>query len=518
MRGHIGPRRAPAVILGVLALALATGASAAAGASGARPSDASARKLPSSFSRCVSHCSLQRRFFGARLRRLEAASTRRHSFATRVAAAARPDVTASGFEGKVTDAKTEAGLTGVEVCAYEVKALAEGAYKEELEPACATVTEAGGSYKLAVPAAEYVVAFFDPAGDYVTQLYNGRSVVEAPNPVKVKAKTFTPNIDAALVEGGRIEGTVTAAEGGAPLAHVLVCAFLANGEEIEECTVTASDGTYSVERLPTGIYEVEFFDAPEYLTQFYAGAPHLAGAKSISVTAGPAPVTGIDAQMLSSAAHSGSIEGQVTSAATSAPLGSVQVCAIALPEELVRCTLTQADGDYKLEGLAEGSYGIEFEDQPDYVPQFYADKAKLAEATPVAVTVGATVKAIDAAMVPTGIHNEGGSIEGRVTSAGDERAPGRSRSVRARAAGRSRRMRAERTGWRLRHRRICPKAATRSNSTMPPATGRSSTRARRRSRKPPRCRFPRGYRQQASTPRWRRPKAVISTAVRSKAA
>ncbi len=253
----------------------------------------------------------------------------RHGVATRAAAAARPDVTAGGFEGKVTDAKTKAGLTGVEVCAYELKALAEGAYEEELEPSCATVTAASGKYKLAVPAGEYVVAFLDPAGDYVTQLYNGRSVAEEPNPVKVKAEAFTPKIDAALVEGGRIKGTVTAAEGGAPLAHVLVCAFLANGEEIEECTFTASDGTYSVERLPTGIYEVEFFDLPKYLTQFYAGAPHLAGAKSISVTAGGAPATGIDAQML----LAGTIEGQVTSAATSAPLGSVQVCAIALPEQ-----------------------------------------------------------------------------------------------------------------------------------------------------------------------------------------
>jgi hypothetical protein len=496
-------------ILGVLALALATAACAATGASAARASAAPAWRLPSSLSRCAAHCSLQRRFFGARLHRADVASMRRHGIATRAATAARPDVTASGFKGEVTDAKTKAGLTGVEVCAYELKALEEGAYEEELEPACATVTAASGKYQLAVPAAEYAVEFFDPARNYVTQLYNGRSLVEKPTAVKVNAETFTAKINAALVEGGRIEGTltaakggaplegflacafdfavggvdcsetgsggkyllkglpagsyevaflvppvpgdnyvdapltgvkvtlgatttgadaalpsggeidgtVTAAEGGAPLAHVLVCAFLANGEEVEECTHTASDGTYSVERLPTGTYEVEFYDSPEYLTQFYAGAPHLAGAKSISVTAGAAPATGIDAQMLSSAAHSGSIEGQVTSAATSAPLGSVQVCAIALPEEPVKCTLSQADGDYKLEGLTEGSYGIEFEDQPDYVPQFYAGKAKLAEATPVAVTVGATVKAINAAMVPTGIHNEGGSIEGQVTSA-----------------------------------------------------------------------------------------------------
>jgi hypothetical protein len=506
MRGHIGPRRALTGMLAVLALALLAGVP---GASAARPSDAAAWRLPSSFSRCATDCSSARRIFGAQLRRAEATSLRRHGVATAVGPAARPDVMGGGFEGKVTDAKTKAGVTGIRVCAYELKPFEKGAYEEEeLEPVCGKVTASSGKYQLRVPAGEYVVEFVDPLHNYVTQRYHGRSLAEKPEVVTVAAEGLTAKIDAALVEGGHIEGTVTAAsdgaplegflvcaldrgaggfscaetgsggkylvkglpagsyevgffvppvpgdnyldtvlsgipvtlgvttpgvnaalaaggeiqgevvaaEGHAPLAHVLVCAFLANGEEVEECVHTGANGTYTVERLPTGKYEEEFFDEPEYLTQFYAGAPHLVGATSIQVTAGSSPTSNINAEMISSADHSGSIEGKVTSAATSLPLGSVQVCA-RLPAEVVTCTLSAPDGSYKLEGLPEGSYGVEFEDQPDYVPQFYNGKAKLSEATPVPVTVGGTVKSVNAAMVPTGIHDESGSIEGRVTSA-----------------------------------------------------------------------------------------------------
>jgi hypothetical protein len=490
----------------VLALTLVAGVS---GAAAARHPDASLWRLPSSFSPCVADCSGGQRIFGAQLRRAEAASMRRRGVAS-AAAVARPDVTGGGFEGKVTDAKTKAGVTGIEVCAYERVPFEKHAYeKEELEPACAKVTASSGKYQLRVPAGEYFVEFFDPLHNYVTQRYNGLSLAEKPDVVTVVSEGLTPKIDAALLIGGHIEGTltaasggaplegflacaldravggfscaetgsggkytikalptgtyevgffvppvpgenyldgllsgisvtreatttevndalatggeirgqVTAAEGGAPLAHIVVCAFLANGEEVEECTGTAADGTYTVERLPTGSYEVAFEAEPEYLTQFYEGAPHLAGAKQIPVTAGGAPVANIDAKMISATAHSGAIEGQVTSAATTSPLASVQVCAIALPAEGAKCTLTAANGDYKIEGLTGGSYGVEFEDQPDYVPQFYNDKAKLSEATPVPVTVGGTAKAINAALVPTGIHHEEGSIEGQVTSA-----------------------------------------------------------------------------------------------------
>jgi len=508
-----------AAVLGLIGTILAVSALTASVAV-ATPR-APAWKLPPSvsLSDCASPCSLQRRLLDARVRRDESASMPGAGTANRAAQQARPALKEqSGFEGTVTDAKTTSPVMGIEVCAFELKALEEGAYEEEeLEPACGVVAESTGRYRIGLPPAQYVVGFFDPVGNYLTQFYKGRSPGEPVNLVTVEAEKFTKKIDAALSEGGRVEGTVTAAsggaslegfrvcaldlaieefkcgvtggggkyqigglragtyelgffvreapghnyfdatlpgvkvtlgtttsganaalasggeiegvvttaEGGAPLAHAVVCAFLASGEEVEECVETGADGSYIVERLPTGSYEVEFEDFPEYLSQFFDGVPHLAQATAISVTAGAAPVTNVDDALFK---HGGTIKGHVASEVGDAPLGGAEVCAIAAPAHVVACTHSNAEGEYSFtegelsEGiftgeLPEGSYKIEFRDPPDYSTAFYAGKATLGEGALVPVALGATVEGINALLHLTGVHVEGsGSIAGRVTA------------------------------------------------------------------------------------------------------
>src|SRR4051812_22031384 len=115
------PRRALAGIVVALVLALALGALVAAGAGAAPAPRAAAWKLPPSLSHCAAGCSIGHRLLIARLSREAAASASESTSSARPKARARPAAdTASGIEGNVTAAATKEGLTGIEVCAYEV--------------------------------------------------------------------------------------------------------------------------------------------------------------------------------------------------------------------------------------------------------------------------------------------------------------------------------------------------------------------------------------------------------------
>lgn len=134
---------------------------------------------------------------------------------------------------------------------------------------------------------------------------------------------------------------------------------------------------------------------------------------------------------LAQAAEGGKITGEVTSAATEAPIAGIEVCAFpktsdeapggvetgeeGTEEELAQCPTTAANGEYTISGLASGEYivgfGAPFMSELNYVTQFYNGKSAYAEAQPVTVTTGGTVSGIDAKLA------EGGRIVGRVTDA-----------------------------------------------------------------------------------------------------
>ena len=358
-----GKRRRGSVFAAFLA-AISLLAALSASASAASPATAPGWGLPSFLAH--SH-SAAHRLVAARLRRAERAVMRRHGQAVASRAAVRPDTVASGFEGTVTDAASKEALTGIEVCAYNVELLEEGLYEEEeLEPACGTVFEPSGHYRIGVPPGEYYVEFLDPSRNYIPQLYDDRSFAEHPDPVVVKAKPVTPNIDAALVQGGRIEGAVTAAEGGAPLSGILACAFDVKDAGFG-CEETGGAGQYLIRGLPAGSYTVVFF-VPPLPGENYLDEP----LEEVPVTAG-ATTTGANQALPSG----GEVEGTVTAASTGAPVEGVLVCAFASlsfdeEEELEECTNSAAHGRYTIERLEPGSYFVEFFGLPVYATQFYS--------------------------------------------------------------------------------------------------------------------------------------------------
>jgi hypothetical protein len=385
-----------AILAAVLLLAALTASADAAG-----PAAAPGWGLPSSL---ASSPSVAHRLIAARLRRAERTALRRHRHAGVAAAkAVRPDITASGFEGEVTDASTKEGVTGIEVCAYEVAALEEGLYeREELEPACGTVLDANGHYAMGVPPGEYFVEFFDPSGNYMPQIYEN-TASEPPDPVViVKTKPLTKEINGALTKGGRIEGQVTAAEGGRPLSGITVCAIAFEVAGFG-CTETGSEGKYQVGGLPSGKYEI-FFVVPEVPGYDYLDEP----LEKVAVSAG-LTTTGANRALPSG----GEVEGTVTAAAGGAAVSGVWACAFPTvaaseeeEEELEHCTRTAADGTYTVERLQPGVYFVEFFGEPVFATQFWNGTTfgapHLAGAGPLTILPPAPRTGIDATMLRVG--------------------------------------------------------------------------------------------------------------------
>jgi hypothetical protein len=252
---------------------------------------------------------------------------------------------------------------------------------------------------------------------------------------------------------GKITGKVTSAASEAPIAGIEVCAFpkasapssSGGGEGEEEggeeegvkCPTTDANGEYTIQSLASGEYVVgfgaPFMSGLDYVTQFYDGKSSLAEAQPVTVTAG-ATRSGIDAKL----AEGGRIAGQVTDASTGAGVKGATVCAFGSKPETGGCGLSGADGEYTITGLASGEYKVGFAGA-QYAVQYYDDKAKLAEATPVSVTAGATVSGIDAALAPNPPNSPQGTIAPATTALpttmpGHTREPSKSQGPRPRLA------------------------------------------------------------------------------------
>lgn len=306
--------------------------------------------------------------------------------------------------GEVTSAATGKPLAGIRVCATP-KGVPGEVFGE-----CAPVTSATGKYVIErLETGEYTVAFWAEGQDYLNQFYDDESSAAQANPVTVTGGKLTPGIDAAMQTGGGITGSVTEARGGAPVDDAEVCATPV-GEELWEgkCTHTEATGGYAIDALQTGEYTVTFLGAGDLLTQYYDGRATRAEAEAVKVTAGLTD-PGIDAALQ----EGGKLAGTVTNAETHQGIQYIEVCAqLSAAQGTRRCAGTNAGGEYTIEGLAAGSYVVEFRPwSQNYLADYYEQARYEDEAKRVSVAAGATVTGIDAALEP------GGEITGTVTSA-----------------------------------------------------------------------------------------------------
>jgi hypothetical protein len=309
----------------------------------------------------------------------------------------------------------EAGepIEGLSVCAYPV--LGPNTVASCFETESQTATD--GTYTLrGLYDGEYRV-HFGSGSNYLPQWWDGQATRLGAPAVTVSGTADTSGIDAKLRPGGTISGTVTDAASHAPVHLYRVCAFSLVGDT-SRCVQTATNGTYKIGGLSTGEYQVGFgsseFPEAGYLGTFYGGSPDRAGAAHVGVTAG-SEVGGIDAAI----EKGGTISGHVTAAIGGEPVRAVQACAFSGGKSVGLCDLTDAEGNYTIAALPQGSYAVEFAPgggfetafitvDKNQMSQFYHGVASEAEATPVVSGPGTAVTGIDAET------HDGGGIAGAI--------------------------------------------------------------------------------------------------------
>jgi hypothetical protein len=299
-------------------------------------------------------------------------------------------LTGATMSGTVTAANGGAAIQGV-----GVQALVVG----DLPSAAATQTNGSGEYTLTgLAETTYQVRFApdDTPDNYLIELYNNKPGIPG-DPVNVSLPGVT-GIDAALEQGGRIEGQVTGPNN-QPVASLQVQALPAGGAYEFGNTSTDAGGNYSLV-VAAGAYNVLVSANTGLSSELYDGKFTVATADDVNVTAGNT-TSGIDVQL----DQSGKITGHVTDALNGDPIAFAVVSATedgGITGASGAVAFTDAQGAYQLNtNLHTGEYKIGFF-AAGFEPAFYSDKTSPLNADPVSVTAPGTTPNIDQVLILCG--------------------------------------------------------------------------------------------------------------------
>lgn len=267
------------------------------------------------------------------------------------------------------------------------------------------VTDENGDYAIAgLPAGEYVVQFVPANGSgLATEYWDDAADWFSADRVQAVAGATVADIDAALTAPpapGTITGMVTREDDGSPVVGATVSASKTGAGWGWGSTTTAADGSYTLPSLTPGSYVLTFqAEGTDLVTEYWDDAVDWSAATPVELVSGGA-VTGIDAELAAGAA----ITGTVTRTGDGSSVAGVTVEALDERGEIVRQTQSGAEGAYRLDGLADGSYSIQFRipSEPSLAAEFWENARTQSAATPVTAVAGQVVGAIDASLESVG--------------------------------------------------------------------------------------------------------------------
>ena len=194
----------------------------------------------------------------------------------------------------------------------------------------------------------YRIQFYDTANAFFQA-----QVLSAVSDTTFSNVNFTLSAFDTTVKRYSISGIVTDSAG-AGIKGAFVVAF-DSSDGHSRVGITDSTGSYSIPELPVGTYFV-MFHAKGFVSQFYMNADKWENATSIALTSS---VTGINAALKSESQSTvgGSIIGQIHADNGSAIAGAL-VTISDTHGQIIGSTVTDANGSYTIQGVAQGSYTI----------------------------------------------------------------------------------------------------------------------------------------------------------------
>ncbi|MHB8438060.1 MAG: MSCRAMM family protein [Acidimicrobiales bacterium] len=283
------------------------------------------------------------------------------------------------------DATTPAGLAGICISAVDGQG---DQYSTQSSSASGSV----GDFAFTSMRAGWYMLQFTNCGagpGYVQSEYYKNSINRfAAQFVHVTSGGAVTGIKDNMISAVSITGTVDS--GSTPLSGICVDASNAQGLNFPSQGPTPTNGSYTINGVPVGMYQVQFTNCgagPGYVqSEFYLNAVNQTAARHVKVGATPLALSTEDYL------PAGSITGTVDSGST--PLSGICINVSDQTLDVFQGAMTQSNGTYAVNGLPPGIYVVQA--QPcqstatyPYVMQFYNHENGIqnqSEATPVRIT------------------------------------------------------------------------------------------------------------------------------------
>jgi len=289
-----------------------------------------------------------------------------------------------GPGGIISGTVTDSGHNPVNIAQVTI-------YDQSQKYITSTSTDGSGNYSAKrLPSGNYKVLFKGPSNSNLAyQWYNNQTAFSTGDWVPVTAGNTTPNINAELHAGGTITGT-TGVSGAMVKVYDQFKAFVTY-------VTTATDGTFSLTGLPTGMYKVEFIKY-NLASNWFDGHRTYDSADWVSVTAGNT-TSGVNGSLLGALVVSGTVTDEQ---AVGIPRVKVSAYDVATSTPLSPTSVTDSLGNYTLNSLSPGNTRIYFDSfGTGYFPEWWDDKKAMAEANAINLVPGVAYPNIDARLDPS---------------------------------------------------------------------------------------------------------------------
>jgi hypothetical protein len=302
------------------------------------------------------------------------------------------------IQGQVTDGANP--IQGIQVQAYDTT--------QTLRLVNTSTTDGNGNYTVRLlPTGNVRLLFFANGTNFASEWYNDKASFETSDSVAVTSGGTVNNINAVLVQGGSVSGTVTEETSAIPLNGVRVELWTATNQFYQWASTNAN-GVYTFSGVAAGDYKLYFARVNRWFQpEWYNDKADFASADTITVTAGQA-LTGRSAALTSI----GRVQGCVTNL-SAVGIQNVTVQLRDANNQTVATDTTDSMGYYYLFSVLPGTYWVYFDGTtPGYATEYYSDKVTFAAGDTTTVTAWQWTRHVDAQLAA------GGGITGRVTGPG----------------------------------------------------------------------------------------------------